>query len=120
MNSDTFKLILDVTVGIASLGWLIVGLKITAVLGQIRLAQLKDRTDLLAHQSEVKEALTAEQTKIKESLVAEATKTATRLDVHTAEDIQKFDALGHSLTKIDTKLDGLTQIVLNRRVKGNV
>ena len=106
---DTHK-ILDWVLALASLGWLVVGLKIAVVMGKIkqtqlemRITQLQDKADLVLKQTEIKEALT-----LAHSIAA------TKLDVHVAEDLQKFDAISHALTKIDTKLDNLAVIGLHK------
>lgn len=102
--------IVDIVLAVSSLGWFVIGLRIAIVMGQIRntqlqvrISQLEDKADLVQKQMEIKDALT----------MAHNT-SSTKLDIHIAEDLQKFDSLAHSLTKIDTKLDGLAVIGLTK------
>lgn len=112
-NFDS-HLIFDIGASVVSAGWIVVGLKISNILGTIALAQEKAKTELLTYQAQVKLDLITQQTNIKEDLLSRTALLDKKVDTHTAEDLIRFDNITHTLTKIDTKLDGLTVIGLHK------
>ena len=79
----------------------IVGLMIRAALSDIKITQVTDRAELVEHQLEIKEELNRKHAENTQSIA-----------VHEAEDTQKFEAISRTLTRIDTKLDKITNGVV--------
>lgn len=71
-----------------------VGLFITNQLKDIKLEQKDAKAELVLHQTEIKEELNRKHAENTQSIA-----------VHQAEDLQKFEAISRTLTRIDGKLD---------------
>ena len=95
MNFDT-HLIFDIFTGIVTVGWLIVGLLIKNSLAEIKVSQIRDKQDLIDNQ-----------VKVKEELFKQQTTTAMTIEVHMAQDEEKFKSIDRALNKIEVKLDKL-------------
>lgn len=94
--NDT-HLVFDIILALVSVGWLIIGLLIKSALGDIRLAQASDKAELIEHQHEIKEELNRKHAENTQSIA-----------VHQAEDTQRFDAISRTLTRMDAKLDKIS------------
>ena len=90
-------LIFEVISAAVAVGWLIVGLLIKSSLGGIKLAQQKDKAELVANQNDVKEHLTSNNSNTQRDLA-----------VHIAQCDTRFIAVGQTLQRIDSKLDKIT------------
>ncbi len=83
------------------IGVTVAGLLVSCLLAYIGLMikneMQKTKTDLLAHQIEVRDDLSSRNSDLDKQLA-----------VHVAEDEQRFTGIGRTLERIDTKLDKLT------------
>lgn len=79
----------------------IVGLMIRAALSDIKITQVTDRAELVEHQNEIKEELNKKHSENTQNIA-----------VHQAQDEEKFEAISRTLTRIDTKLDKITNGVV--------
>jgi hypothetical protein len=94
-NPADSHLVFEIISAGVSVGFFVVGLLIKQSLSDIKLAQADDKAELLAHQVQVKDALTRDQWENKQALA-----------VHVARDEEQFEGIGRTLRRIDGKLRG--------------
>jgi len=122
--------IFDVVSSVCGVAWIIVcllyqkqGAEIKSALGEIKLNQEVVKADLLANQTEIKEQLDQKYDESKEELQrkhlellganyvikqdfdAKHAENRRNIDVHTAQDNEKFEGISRALARIDAKLD---------------
>lgn len=98
-NFDTHT-IFDVVTSAVTLGWLIIGLLIKSSLKGISVDQEKNKAELLANQTKLKEDLMVHQAKTKEELIAADNSLKIDMAVHKKEDDGRFDLVASNMSQL--------------------